>query len=470
MDDADKLKTIFGPGRWALSVGIILGVTLMAFEALAVVTVAPGIAASLDGRALYGWTFSGFFLASLLATVIAGDASDRRGPLLPLALALPLFGAGLLVSAAAPNMPLFILGRALQGLGGGALTVCLYVAINLVYPDELRPRMMALVSSAWILPALLGPSLAGLLADLFGWRSVFWAVLPLLVVAAVLALPAFRGLGNKGDAAGQNRLLPAAALAIGAGVFLAALSQPRTWLAPPLVLLGALPLVWGLRRVTPAGTLQLSRGLPALLAARGLFYAAFVGIEAFLALALTEVHGFSGTLTGAAIAAGSLSWTAGSWAQDRLDSRLADANKFAGRRRRILIGCAVLACGVAAQFGALYTDTLPLLATILAWATCGFGIGLAHATSSVLAFKLAPEGGEGAVSSALQIADTFTSAMSAGIGGALLALAGTLAWSTQSGVALAFAVSAAAIVLALVSAYRVGPQDAVPDAAEVRRS
>jgi len=156
---------VFDLHHRAITLGIALGMSLVAFESLAVATIALRFAESLGGMALYGWVFSSFLLMSLLGVILAGQHIDRHGPGPVLAAGLVNFGAGLLLSGLAPSMPVLLAGRALQGFGGGAINTALYTSVNLAYADVLRPRMMALLSTAWILPTLIGPALAGFIAD-----------------------------------------------------------------------------------------------------------------------------------------------------------------------------------------------------------------------------------------------------------------------------------------------------------------
>ena len=195
----------------------------------------------------------------------------------------------------------------------------------------------------------------------------------------------------------------------------------------------------------------MAAGLPSVIAARGLFYASFAGVQAFLALMLTSVHGFSSSLTGVAVATGAVSWTAGSWLQDRLDERSGGQ----GRGSRIVSGTALLSLGLGVQCFALYTPTAVFVITVVGWLLAGLGIGLAHSTSSVLAFALAPEGEEGSVASALQLADQFTSAFSTGVGGALLAATVARGGSEQFGILLAFGFSIALGLLGIFAAWRI---------------
>ena len=458
---------IFDPEHRTLTAGILLGVTLVAFEALAVVTIAPRLAAELGGTHLYGWIFSGLLLTSLFGTVLGGQTADRRGPGVVVLLGLLVFGVGLIVGAAAPTMPVLILGRLLQGLGGGALVTALFAVVNLAYSDRLRPALFAAMSSAWVVPGLVGPLLAGFIAEAVGWRAVFWGLLPLLTLVAALTVPAF-GRFPKPDAPKKPTRLPQAlGLSFGTGLFLAGLTLASLWGALLAVVGGPLAL-WSLRRLVPAGTLRARSGLPAVVASRGLFYAAFAGVEAFLAFMLTRVHGYSEAVTGVAIATGALSWALGSFVQSRLEKRGADPGRLLEhapehapeqarwRARRIRLGTLLMSVGLSAQLLALFAPRYALAISVLAWATAGLGIGLAHSTTSVLAFSYAPEGEGGSVSASLQLADQFSSALSTGVGGALLAFSTRLGLPERTGVAWAYLLFGLLIVVAVWTAGRGG--------------
>jgi MFS family permease len=108
---------LWAPERRSMTVGLVMTITFVATEALAVVTVMPAVAEDLGGLRLYGWVFSAFMLGSLIGIVWAGRAADRAGPARPYIGGLVLFGAGLTVAGLAPSMPVLVLGRALQGLG-----------------------------------------------------------------------------------------------------------------------------------------------------------------------------------------------------------------------------------------------------------------------------------------------------------------------------------------------------------------
>jgi dipeptide/tripeptide permease len=164
-------------------------------------------------------------------------------------------------------------------------------------------------------------------------------------------------------------------------------------------------------------------------------------------------------LTGAVIAVGTISWTLGTWLQDRLEKRGGSS-----RSQRIMWGTAILLVGLAFQIIVLLTSYLTLPLTITGWLIAGVGIGLAHSTISVLAFSLAPQGEEGSVSASLQLADQFASALCTGLGGALLGVAVSANWGEKYGILLAFVLSGVLGLLSIVAAYCVSGRAVVAKA------
>ena len=425
----------------------------VAFEGLALVTVAPLVARDLGGEELYGWIFSAFLLTQIVSTVLAGQQIDRRGPAVPFAVALVLFGAGLVVGSLAQTMPVLIAGRALQGLGAGAVATCVYAVVSRNYVDALRPRMMATISTAWIVPSLVGPAVAGFIAETLSWRAVFAGIVPLLVISGILATPAFRGDPGTPQQArpGDRRLGRAIALAIGAGTFLTGLTTTPVPLGIGLAVVGLAIAGPAMRSLLPPGTLRARAGLPAVIATRAMFVSAFFTGDAFLILALTDLGGYRASIAGLVISSASIAWTSGSWLQVRIDRRAGAGS----RHTRVRWGVALISIGMT-----LLTVTTalggapPLGAAIAAWVVAGLGIGLAHSTVSTMAFAHAPAGEEGAISASLLLADLGAPALTIGIGGALVALAGARGWSAETGILLAFLVSISAVTLAALAATR----------------
>ena len=131
----------------------------------------------------------------MIGIVFAGSQADRRGAGPPYVVGLILFAAGLLVCGFAPGMPILVVGRFVQGFGAGVVPAIGYVAIGRAFAVAERPRMFAVLSTAWVVPGLLGPVLAERIADGVGWRWVFLGLVPLVACAGVLVLPAIFRIG-----------------------------------------------------------------------------------------------------------------------------------------------------------------------------------------------------------------------------------------------------------------------------------
>src|SRR5262249_13057413 len=156
---------LFGPSLRATTVGVLLLILMVAFEAMGVSTAMPALIADLGALALYAWPFVAFMAAAVFGTVVGGWWCDRAGPRLPLLVAACLCGGGVRTAGTAGAMGQLLTGRVLQGLGAGSVTVAIYVLIGLGYPERVRPAMFGLMSSAWVLPSLIGPPVSGLVTE-----------------------------------------------------------------------------------------------------------------------------------------------------------------------------------------------------------------------------------------------------------------------------------------------------------------
>ncbi|OXM73945.1 MULTISPECIES: MFS transporter [Amycolatopsis] len=408
---------VLSPRYRARTVGIVLTVGLVALESLGVATILPDISRLLGGLGSYGWALAALMLANIVGTVLAGHAADRGGPARPLAAGVIAFALGSALAGLAPSWTLFLLGRFTQGLGVGAVMAMAYTLIGLVYPERLRARMFALLSSAWTIPSLVGPVVAAAVASTVGWRWVFLAMIPLAAIAAWCTLPGLTTPATPApDGSRWRPLVASVALAAGTAVVLAALELHTAAVLVPLAAAGLVLAVVALRHVTPAGTLTVRRGVPAGVVVRFLLCAVYFGTEAFLPLGLTELRHVSAFEAGLGLSAGALSWVAGSAVQAKWDRN---------RRAAVGLGFAVLVAGVAVlAYGVLVG---PGLLAVLGWVIGGFGMGVAFNAATTETLGRAADGQQGSVSAALQLAQTLATAVASGLGGALIAAQGAAA-------------------------------------------
>ncbi|WP_329228286.1 MFS transporter [Streptomyces canus] len=413
---------VLGRSYRALSIGIVSVVLLIAFEATAVGTAMPVAARELDGVALYAFAFSGYFTTSLFGMVLAGQWADRRGPLGALAGGIAGFGAGLLLSGTAGAMWQFILGRAVQGFGGGLVIVALYVVVGRAYPERLRPAIMAAFAAGWVVPSIVGPLAAGAVTEHLGWRWVFVGIPVLVVFPLVLALPQIRRRASgpvdddKGQAAfDRRRIRLALGISLGAGLLQYAAQDLR-----PLSLLpglaGVALLVPAVLGLLPRGTYRAARGLPSVVLLRGVAAGSFVAAESFVPLMLVTQRGLSPTLAGFSLAAGGGTWALGSWVQSRA--------RVEPYRERLMTGGMVLVAAAIAAAPSVLIHSVPVWTVAVAWGFGCFGMGLVISSTSVLLLHLSAPEEAGTNSASLQISDGLSNAVLLAAGGAAFAALG----------------------------------------------
>ena len=436
-----RWREVFAGARGRLTTGLLILEALVAVEILVVAAILPAVQEDLQGLQLYGWNYAALTLASFGAVPIAGKLTDRLGPRSVLGVAIGIYGVGLVLAASAPSMLVLVIARFVQGIGGGGLYVVSLATVAKTYPERIRPRVMALLASMWIVPGLLGPPIGALLAETVGWRWAFVAPLPLIALAAVMVMPSLRSVSVREE---RSRLPVVASLVlmVGAGSLLAALTDLTVW-SIPLAVIGLAVTIPALRRILPSGTLTARRGLPAASAAAFLASAAFVATDGFVTLMLTETRGLSIATASLVLTASSLAWAAGSWWESRTIERL-------GARRLTTVGALLMAVGsVVVAVGLL---DVPLYLPYVGWALGAGGMGIVFPTIPLSVMGEVEEGREAGELSSTILMDYLGFGIGAGLAGASVALADQEIVSIETGLAGAFGVGiVAAMVLALVA-------------------
>ncbi|WP_149562601.1 MFS transporter [Streptomyces cacaoi] len=403
---ARKETALSRPHR-ALTLGIVSVVLLIAFEATAVGTAMPVAADELNGIGLYPYAFSAFFTTSVVGMVASGQWCDRRGPLPPLMTGIGAFAGGLVLSGTAVSMWIFVLGRAVQGIGGGLVIVSLYVTVSRAFPASVRPKVLAAFAASWVVPSVVGPLISGTVTQQLGWRWVFLGIPVLVVLPLVVMLPPLRrkasgpppGAGERSAESAEEdrrRIRLAIAVAVGAGLLQYA-SQDLRLVALVPAAAGLALLVPSVRALLPRGTLRAARGLPTVVLLRGMAAGSYIVAESFVPLMLVTQRGLSVTMAGLTLAAGGASWALGSFVQSRpgMDDRRQSLARFG----MVFVTFSLVYAPV------VLVPSVPVWTLAAGMAVGCFGMGLVISSLSVLLLQLSAPEETGRNSAALQLCD-----------------------------------------------------------------
>lgn len=439
-----------GRGRAALIGGIMLSVFVIAFQMIGLATALPTLMVSFDAGHLYPWAFTTMVSGMMLATILSGPVSDRRGPAWPMLIGFTLFLAGLLLGWLAPSVWVVLIARLVQGLGAGALNLSLSVVIAHGFSPTERPKVMALVSFCWLLPAFVGPPFAAWLTH-FSWRLVFAAMIPLVLLAFLTTLPGLREV-QRTFQAGQDEVVavapaPILLVTLAPSLILVA-GQGLGWWSAVSGLAGLAALGWGLPRILTASARGIGPGVPSVVLARALQAGAFFASETILLVTLQNLRGYSAYQVGWGLTVGSVGWTIASWLQSQRWFRLS-------RDGFITLGGVLTTLGIAALALYAWMPSLPLLAGLGAWTLAGAGMGFTMPSSAVAVMSLSSRFEQGRNQSSMQLAESVGNAVvTAVVGGLYTALLAADPQKLSYTIALLTALAVAAV--AVLVSRRIG--------------
>jgi MFS family permease len=409
-------RELLGPRYAPVATVLAGGVLIEASNVYLTTSLLPTIVDDIGGADYYAWTMTTFLVASVITSMLVSRTLTTRGAVSAYMIAFLVFAAGSLVAALSPSMAVLLVGRAVQGLGGGLLAGLGYALIQRSLPERLWARAAALVSAMWGVGNILGPAVGGLFGQLDAWRPAF-VVLVLIPLAMTLlvrrAIPAT-------DRTRTGAPVPVASLAlltVAVGAVSVASVVPNGWATAGAIALGTGLVAWFLRhertartRVLPAVTFV--RGSPLMWVYATVGVLAFgIGTEAFIPLFGQELGGMGPLAAGFLGAALSLGWSLTQvWT--------ANATRPATVRALIVAGPLLLAAGLAGY--AATQRELPGGWVIAAWVAtlfaAGAGIGLAFPHLTVAAMASADGEEEGAkaaagINTVLIIASAFSAAL-----------------------------------------------------------
>ncbi len=411
----------------------------LAFGYYALATVLPQVCRGFDADRAYSVAAAAPFITSVVGLVVASPWVDRVGPRWPLTWGFAGLVTGEVGCAAAPGIAVFVAGRLVLGLGTGIVGVALYGLISHAVPPEHRSAVFGWLNGSWLIPSLTGPLLAALMAQRWGWRSVFWAVAVLMAVSYTILAVGIRRRRMVPEH-GARRAVPWlwAALAAVALIALHLGGEDPSAAGTTASAVGLVLTVLAMRRVLPAGTLAARAGAPRLIALRGVLAAGAGAAEVYVPYYLQHQRGVTLAGSGFVLAATAVGWTVGASVQAGWARRCGP--------ERLLRWCAVLGpMGPVAVLVVIVT-TGPVWLIPAGLAVMGLGLGAAMPQISAASMDLTPTAEHASLGGALQLCE-------AAAGGALLAVTGiVLAHGGSHSLAAAYAVLVAVGALGLVVA------------------
>ena len=438
-------RTPLDANQRALAVGLVLSVTLVAFETTAVITALPTITDALQGDSLYGATLAAYMLADLVALVWAGEQADLHGVRRPFLACIGIFVVGLIVAATAQTMVLVLIGRLLQGAGSGGFAPLSFVAVRRAFPEDRQATMYAYLSAGWVIPSLLAPVIAGVVVDRAGWRWVFIGIIPIAIFVALLTARAMAHLAPSEAIIERrpSRLPKAFQAAVGVGIVAVGLQNHLLPVAIALAVAGIAFAVPALRFMLPPGVFRARRGLGAIVAVRFLATATFLGVDSFVPLAADRLHGARPIVQGLVISGAAVTWTIGQAVTARRSDRIQPGPSA-------MLGFGFLLLGIATVAPVLKPDW-PLPLVFAGWCIGGFGMGILFNPTTVASMTYADDGREGEISSQIHLADSLGFGVMGVVGGATVAFADRTSFTLQGAIAINFAIAAACALLGMVA-------------------
>jgi EmrB/QacA subfamily drug resistance transporter len=427
-----EIRTIF--------FGLMLAAFLAALNQTIIATALPTIGRHFADFENLAWVVTAYLLTSTAVAPLYGKLSDIHGRRAMLLTAVGLFVAGSCLCAAAPNMLLLILGRGLQGIGGGGiLPLCQSIIADVVAPRE-RGRYQAYMGVVWVSSGVFGPVLGGVLAEYWHWSAIFWLNVPLGLAAALLIHVHLARIPRHER---KHKLdLLGAVLMMGSAIpLLLALTWGGTkypWLSPEIFALIAASSVlsfafgWRLTRASEPFLPLTVLNNPVMrwgTTAGSLAMGVSIGLTILVPLYFEVVHKLSATMSGVALIPLALT-TPGSLLAGRAMLH------WDHYKRAPIIG---VICSLVALAVLVWRPDLPLAWVIVIMAVVGTAIGLVYPVTTVAIQNAVPYYQVGIAMGALNFFRALASAFAVAVMGAIL-LAG-LGATPQRGAAVSVVTS-----------------------------
>lgn len=355
--------------------GVLLSMLLAALDQTIVAPAMPTIGRSLGHAEYLPWVVTGYLLTATAVAPLYGKISDVYGRRPTVYAAILIFLAGSLVSALAPNMFVLVLGRAVQGAGGGGLFALTQTVVGDLVPPRERARYAAWFSGTWAVASVAGPLLGGTFAEHLHWSLIFWINIPLGILAMAIINKPLRKL----PIAAKNHSidgLGALLLIVATALLLLALNwggSAYPWISPEVIgVLGCSAVFWVafalrlMRAAEPLISLEVL-GNPIVLAgtlSMFLLQASSVGLAVYLPVYLQSMLGLTASESGIAMLGLLLGTVGGAASSGRLIPRFVHYKRIAMVGVFFAILCLGLLALVAGHASLLVVEILTI---------CGIG-------------------------------------------------------------------------------------------------
>ncbi|WP_213712823.1 MFS transporter [Cedecea lapagei] len=397
------------------------GVALHAINIYIVTTILPTVIQEIGGLAWYAWNTTLFVAASIVGSAVSAKLIARQGAAMAYLSALLMFSCGAVICALAPSMPVMLLGRVVQGLGGGVLFALSYALIRVAFEAPLWSRAMALVSGMWGIATLCGPAIGGVFAEIGEWRLAFWALLPIAAVLALIVMVQFRSMSK--PEAGEARLpvltislLVLSVLAISLAGLCGSLALNISGIAVGLGLgwlIARLDSRSEAAKLLPRGAYSPTRGIGLLYAMMALLV---IGLttEIYVPYFLQLIHLFSPLSAGYLTAMMAGGWTLAALCSASVSSKMSQRIICVGPLV-VLVSLVTLSIIMPTPFN----GPAGVVACGTALAGVGFGIGLAWPHLLTKVFQAAPPGEETLASASITTVQLYATALAAALAGVI---------------------------------------------------
>ncbi|MET2830335.1 MFS transporter [Mesorhizobium shangrilense] len=383
-------RALWASGDLARFCFISLGILLHATNETMVATVMPAMVGELAGVQLVGWSLAIYELGAIVAGAAAGRLVSYVALRTNMVVAAQLYAAGAMICATAPSMQLFLAGRLIEGLGGGALVSLAFVSVQRLFPRTIWPQLFGIMSAIWGVAAFSGPMLGAIMTELLSWR---WAFGIFTFGGAAMALASFVVLNTpeaKKPQATDGKAPPFPFAALGclaisvvliasAGVDIALLRSSLLMAVGliGLILFFRIDALKPLSRLFPSQLFSWRSPVGAGMTMVAAFSVATCSFGVYGPLLLTSLHGIPILTTGYIIAAESIAWSILS---------ILVANAPPQRERAIIVcGAVMIAAGIAGFAYTVPAGSIPLILLCALLQGGGFGIAWPFLTRVIVA-------------------------------------------------------------------------------------